>query len=55
MVVWSGFFYELINILNDTKNTNPNMQALIESSNDLQRTIDRQKFSDRVIYIFKKK
>ena len=53
---WFGQdFYELINILNDTKSTNPNMQGLIESSNDLQRTIDRQKFSDRVIYIFKKK
>ena len=42
---WFGQdFYELINILNDSKSTNPNIQALIESSNDLQRTIDRQNF-----------
>lgn len=53
---WFGQdFYELINIINESNQFNPGMQKLIESSNELQETLDKQKFSDRVIYIFKKK
>ena len=52
---WFGQdFYELINSISDEKHPNVSFSTLIKKSNDFQNLIDKEKFSDRVIYIFRK-
>ena len=53
---WFGQdFYELIRSLNANNILNKKVGMLLKDSNQFQKLLDKQKFSDRTIYIFKKK